>query len=295
MRTLQKAHEDELVQLKLSFEVDRQKIDDSTTARLHELQEKLDREKHDAVSAVQRENELLKNDRGALVSEKEALRTQLADRDSEIVELRQSKAEAEFFSHKCRELESETSQLRESISMLQDDVASSRQELTYVQRHLDEERRANEAHATFTLAVINSQCSGGGERVEALQAENDRLRHHLQSVTQLLDTLENGIESSEKQKSAYVSSLAETQEQIRRLVGHTNNKQRIQYVGKLQQENRELKEEQAKMRAKVDASNRRVGQLEQQLRRYREHENRLDHTGVNTPSHPNVSMFPRMF
>lgn len=293
---LQETHDEECLQLKLSFEADRKKIEDSTTVRLQELQEKLDREKREAVNAVQHEIERLQNDRQLMLSDCEVLKTQLADSNAEI---QQSKAEADFFSHKCRELESETGELRESVLMLEEDVAACRQELIYVQQHLDEERRVNEAHAAFTLAVINSHCDGSGDRVEILQAENDRLRHHLESVTQLLNALETGIESSEKQKSAYVSSLAETQEQICRLVGHSNNKQRIQYVGKLQRENRELKEEQAKMRAKADTSNRRVVQLEQQLRKYREQENRLDHTTstiANVPSHSsNISSFPRMF
>ncbi|OQR70438.1 hypothetical protein BIW11_11640 [Tropilaelaps mercedesae] len=299
LQRTKKNHEDELAQMKASFEADRQKIDESTSARLRSFQEKFEREKNEAVDSLRQEAERFQSDRAALISETESLKSQLGSADVELKQLRQSKTEAEFFSHKCRELEAETEKLRGNVSMLQEEVGTARQNLVYVQQHLDDERRANEAHATLTLAMINAHCSGGGERVEALQAENDKLKHHLDSVTQLLNTLENGIESSEKQKSVYVSSLAETQEQIRRLVGHSNNKQRIQYVGKLQQENRELKEEQVKLRAKVDASTKRLAQLEQQLRRAREHENRLDHTAATAAMHAashvsNTSAFPKM-
>lgn len=290
--------------MKAAHEGDRKAFEASTESRLQNLRQNLNEEKAKAIDVarakfeaeLKSERELTVAEKSTLTSEKAALSAELSSIRTEVANLRQAKTEAEFFSRKCRDLERDCERMRESVNALQEDVATTQQELVYVRQKLDDERRANELHATFTMAIVRSQCGAGGfgsERVEALQTENDRLRHHLESVTQLLNTLENGIECSEKQKSAYVSSLAETQEQIRRLVGHQNSKQRIQYVGKLQQENRELKEEQAKLRAKIDASARRVTQLEQQLRRLRDSE-RLDQTGHVQQTH-NVSTFPRMF
>ncbi|XP_028967675.1 hyaluronan mediated motility receptor [Galendromus occidentalis] len=279
------AHEDELNSLKKNSEQDRERLSRASADHLREVQEKFSAEKSELLETMEKikiENELLKSETASLIDAKASFSLQLQAKESEVLHLRNKAAEADFYGSKCRELENQSLQMRENIAILHEDVQATRQELIEVQQALENANRANEAHAMFTLAVINS--GSGGQQVEALQTENENLRHQLSTLNELMDRLETGIETSEAKNSVYVKSCAQMQEQIQRLVGHSNNKQRIQYVGKLQTENRELKEEQAKLRSKVDAMQKKVSQMETQLRKQKDKENRLDTMAGNTMS-----------
>ena len=272
--------------MRSKFEQDKEKLSQISADHLREIQEKFVAEKSALSASVEElrtENELLKSETGSLIDSEASLSLQLKSKESEVLHLRSKAAEADFYKSKCRETEDLFRQVQDRVAMLTDDIQVARQDLMETHEALEHARKANEAHAMFSLAVIKS--GAGSQKVEALQLENDNLRHQLSSLTELLDNLETGIKTTEATNSAYVKSYAQMQQQIERLVGHNNNKQRIQYVGKLQTENRELKEEQAKLRSKVDSMQKKVSQLELQLRSYKENrENRPETVAGTTMS-----------
>lgn len=282
--------------MRKNFEQDKEKLSQASAEHLREIQGKFSAEKAELtglmrvqesqlsamIEKLKAENELLKSETESLIDSKASFSLQLQAKESEVLHLRNKAAEADFYESKCHEFERQLMQLRENLAIFHEDIQISRQELLETQQALEHAKKANEAHAMFTLAVINSGI--GNEKAEALQLENDNLRQQLSNLNGLLDTLETGIETSEAKNSVYVKSYAQMQQQIERLVGHSNNKQRIQYVGKLQTENRELKEEQAKLRSKVDAMQKKVSQQELQLRKYRDKENRGESHATTTMS-----------